>query len=80
LQGDETEKPAYVSDLSAKLEAGNKDEVLNQIATDSPILLIAPVKGMYIYRFTLLFFEFPQQSDSLNFKRYCLFTHTFWDL
>jgi hypothetical protein len=47
LQGDENENPAYVSDISSKLEADKKDEVLNQIATDSPILLTAPVKGMY---------------------------------
>jgi hypothetical protein len=46
LQGDESEKPAYVSDISANLEAGKKDEVLNQIASDSSILLSAPVKGM----------------------------------
>ncbi|KAG2175493.1 hypothetical protein INT43_001140 [Umbelopsis isabellina] len=44
LQGDENETPAYVSDISTKLEAGKKDEVLNQLVKDSSILLSAPVK------------------------------------
>ncbi|KAH8550336.1 hypothetical protein BGW37DRAFT_498949 [Umbelopsis sp. PMI_123] len=45
LQGDESETPAYVSALSEKLSADKQGEVLNQIATDSAILLSAPVKA-----------------------------------
>ncbi|CAO3671701.1 unnamed protein product [Umbelopsis vinacea] len=65
-QGNETEKPAYVSDLSAKLEAGNKDEVLNQIATDSPILLIAPVKAEAEGALNLVIAMFQDNAEAVK--------------
>jgi hypothetical protein len=54
LQGDESETPAYVSALSEKLSADKQGEVLNQIATDSAILLSAPVKGKIIFSSTVI--------------------------